>query len=98
MLKNRAKINKRLSLIGIELGNISAKLSFYVLIAGLTFFLGGAYLVVNLPDPTSLAYYMVIMLLVIALQVVQIIRRDREDRINEGFQMDVSNFINGRDG
>ena len=87
---------RRMARIGIDLGQISVQLTFYGIIAAFTFFLGGGYLVIRLPNPEALAWYITILLLFISLQITQMIRRDRVKRIRDGFEVDVEHFINTR--
>ena len=87
---------RNMARIGLDLGLISVQLTLYACIAALTFVLGGAYLLVRLPNPEALAWYTTIMVLVITLQITQMVRRDRERVLREGFEVDVEHFIQGR--
>jgi hypothetical protein len=63
----------------------------------MTLFLGGAFLVINLPSSEALTWYIIIMVLTISLQIARMIRLDREHYIWEGFMTDMDYFIhNGR--
>jgi hypothetical protein len=95
--------NKRLYLlrnlfgVGIDLSRIGVKLTFYIAVAAATTFLFGGYLLAHLPNAEAIVYYLLIMLLVIAIQITQIIRRDREELTRQQFELDVEHFIaNGR--
>jgi len=84
---------KRLALIGIDLGQISVKLTFYGVIAAITFFFGAGFLVYNLPNPQALAGYIIIMLLVISWQIAHMIRVDREKAIHDGSHVEIEHYM-----
>lgn len=93
MATKRNLFIRRMAQVGIDMGQIATRLTFYAVIAGATFFIGGGFLLYNLPNAGALAGYMIIMLLVIALQIVQMIRREREENLRIGFERDVDHFI-----
>lgn len=93
MTNKRISILRSLASVGIDLSRISVKLTLYVILAALTFFFFGGFLLLNLPNAAGLVFYIVIMILVITLQIVQIVRRDREQLTTDQFQIDVEHFI-----
>jgi hypothetical protein len=93
MATKRNLFLRRMAQVGMDLGFISTKLTFYVVIAVLTYYLGGAFLLSFLPNPGALAGYTIIMDLVIALQIFQMVRRDREETTRIGFEREVDHFM-----
>lgn len=93
MSNKRLSLLRSLSLTGIGLSRISIKVTFYVAIAATTLVLFGSVLVVFNQNPLALFFYLTIMLLFISLQIQQLLRRDREQTIQDQFQIDVEHFL-----
>jgi len=93
MATKRNLFIRRMAQIGIDLGLISTKLTFYIVIAAFTFSFGGGFLLTFLPNPLALTFYIAIMVLVILIQIMQMIRRDREESIRIGFEREVDHFM-----
>lgn len=93
MAIKRNTFMKQLFRIGIDLGQISVRLTLYVVFALFAVPMGGAYLVINLPNAAALTWYLTIMVLVILIQIVQMIRRDREKNMRDAFQLEIENYF-----
>jgi ABC-type siderophore export system fused ATPase/permease subunit len=91
--RKRFAFLRSLAQIGIDLGSISVQLTFYIVIAALTLFLGGAYLILNLPSPEGLAWYTTILILVIVLQIIRMVRLHREKVDRENWETEVSDLL-----
>lgn len=93
MSNNRNTFIRNLFRIGIDLGQISVKLTLYCVIAAVTFFLGAGLLVYNLRSPEALTGYVIIMLLVISWQIAYMVRVDREKAIHLGSHVDIEYYM-----
>jgi len=93
MKAKRIAILKSMATAGIDLGRIGIKLSLYSIVAAVVFFLFGGYLAYNLPSPMAIALYAVILILVIVIQIVQMIRRDRDQIFYDQLLVDVDFFF-----
>ena len=94
----RSLVIRNILLTGAGFSSLAVLLTFYIVTAAVVFFGFGSYLVnalFGLPREWTgmgLGLYTVVMVLVIILQILQIIRRDREEQIRRGLELDLHNI------
>lgn len=77
----------------LQISNLSMTLIIYSLVSALVMFLGGGYLVLALQDGRAVGVYILIVMLFSIIQIVQIIRRDRERIFYDQLLVDVDYFF-----